>query len=121
MLRFLEVNILGRGMTQKTHWRAVTVAYVVGVVAAMQVGRVAPATDALRADIGLDLATLGWAVSLITLASAVLGLAAGYLVVATGWWALSVLIIGFSVIFLLPMTLAERAAQASTTAPVSVT
>jgi len=71
-------------VVKQTNWRAVLIAYVVGVVAAIQVGRVAPATDALRADIGLDLATLGWAVSLITLASAFLGLAAGYLVVQRG-------------------------------------
>ena len=71
-------------MVRRTNWWTILIAYGVGVVGAIQVGRAAPATEALRADIALDLATLGWAVSLITLASAVLGLAVGYLVVRRG-------------------------------------
>lgn len=85
MLRFPKKRkVWGRQVIQQTNWRAILIAYVVGVVAAIQVGRVAPATKGLRADIGLDLARLGWAVSLITLVSTIFGLAAGYLVVQRG-------------------------------------
>lgn len=71
-------------MAERTNWAAALIAYGLGVVGAVQVGRVAPAAEALGRGLGLDLATLGWAVSLITLASALLGLAAGHLVILCG-------------------------------------
>jgi MFS family permease len=71
-------------MASGSDWRAIFIAYGIGVAAAVQVGRVAPAADALRHQIALGLATLGWAVSLITCASALLGIAAGYWVARKG-------------------------------------
>jgi len=101
---------------KRTDWRAITVAYGLGVFGAAQVGRVAPAAEALRADMAFDLATLGWAVSLITLVSAVFGLFAGYgvarfgasrvLVFGTAILAASVLLATFSLS--VPMLLAVR-------------
>lgn len=69
---------------KRTRWGAILFAYAVGVVGAVQVGRVAPAGEALAEELGLSLARLGWTVSLITLASAALGLAAGHLIVRQG-------------------------------------
>jgi MFS family permease len=71
-------------MTERTNWGAILVIYAVGVAGALQVGRIAPAGEALTAELDLTLATLDWAVSLVTLASAGLGLAAGHLVVRRG-------------------------------------
>ncbi|MCB1331388.1 MAG: MFS transporter [Maritimibacter sp.] len=71
-------------MTEKSDWTAILSAFLVGVAGAIQVGRVAPVASALQADLYLDLATLGWLVSLITLASALLGLVAGHWVIRAG-------------------------------------
>ncbi|RYH05788.1 CynX/NimT family MFS transporter [Tropicimonas sp. IMCC6043] len=71
-------------MAEKSDWRAILSAFLVGVAGAVQVGRVAPVTTFLQQDLQLDLFTLGWLVSLITLASAVFGLIAGYWVVRIG-------------------------------------
>lgn len=101
---------------KRTDWQAILIAYGLGVLGALQVGRVAPATEALRADMTLDLATLGWAVSLVTLASAMFGLVAGYgvgrfgagrvLVLGTAILAAGVLLAALSVS--VPMLLAVR-------------
>ncbi|WP_127904129.1 CynX/NimT family MFS transporter [Solirhodobacter olei] len=64
-------------MATSTNWRAILLAYAIGVVGAVQVGRVAPATTQLRDTFSMNLATLGWAISTITLASAVFGVVAG--------------------------------------------
>lgn len=71
-------------MPGSTAWGAVLTTFALGVVGAMQVGRVAPAAPALDADLGLGLAPLGWAISLITLATAVAGLPAGHAVARSG-------------------------------------
>lgn len=68
----------------KTNWRAVLAAYAVGVAGAVQVGRVAPVAPALQGELGISLFTLGWLISLITLASALFGLIAGYGVLRSG-------------------------------------
>ena len=52
-------------MTTKTNWRAVLVAYLAGVVGAIQVGRVAPAVEAIGRDLDLGLAALGWAILMV--------------------------------------------------------
>ncbi len=44
-----------------------------GILAGMQIGKVAPALPILRADLGLDLVTGGWVASLFTLAGAAVG------------------------------------------------
>lgn len=101
---------------KQTHWPAILIAYGLGVLGAIQVGRVAPAAEVLRADMDLDLTTLGWAVSLITLVSAICGLFAGYgvarfgasrvLAFGTAILAASVLLATFS--FSVPVLLAVR-------------
>ncbi|MEM9348644.1 MAG: MFS transporter [Pseudomonadota bacterium] len=71
-------------MAEKSDWQAVVSAFLLGVVGAIQVGRVAPVATSIQADLQIDLATLGWLISLITLASAGLGIVAGYWVVHFG-------------------------------------
>ena len=71
-------------MTERSDWLAILSAFLVGVAGAVQVGRVAPVSTLIQDNLQLDLFTLGWLVSLITLASAVLGLIAGYWVVRAG-------------------------------------
>ena len=71
-------------MATKTNWKAILAVYLIGVAAAAQVGRIAPAASSLREDMAMGLTTYGWMVSLITFASAALGLAAGYWVVRRG-------------------------------------
>lgn len=63
---------------KKTNWKVVFTAFAIGVLSALQVGRIAPVADEIRTDLFLNLSTLGWAVSLITFASALLGVPAGY-------------------------------------------
>jgi len=60
-------------MATKTNWKAILAVYLIGVAAAAQVGRIAPAANSLREDMAMGLTTYGWMVSLITFASAVLG------------------------------------------------
>lgn len=71
-------------MAVKSNWNAIIFAYLIGVVGAVQVGRIAPAANSLRDEIAIGLTTFGWAISLITFASALLGLIAGYWVVRRG-------------------------------------
>lgn len=71
-------------MSEQSNWRAVLAAFFVGVIGAIQVGRVAPAAPFLQQDLGLELTTLGWLISLITLASALFGLIAGVWVTRQG-------------------------------------
>lgn len=71
-------------MAERSNWQAILSAFFVGVAGAVQVGRVAPVATFIQSDLHLDLLTIGWLVSLITLASAVLGLIAGYWVVRAG-------------------------------------
>ncbi len=71
-------------MATKSNWKAILAVYLIGVAAAAQVGRIVPAANSLREDMAMGLSTYGWMVSLITCASAVLGLVAGYWVVRRG-------------------------------------
>ena len=78
-------KVQGRGhMVEKSNWRAILSAFFVGVAGAIQVGRVAPVATFIQEDLRLDLLTVGWLVSLITLASAAFGLIAGHWVVRAG-------------------------------------
>lgn len=56
-----------------SRWDIVTVAMMTGILAGMQVGKVAPALPVLRQDLGMDFVTAGWAASLFTLAGASIG------------------------------------------------
>lgn len=71
-------------MAERSDWRAIFSAFLAGVAGAVQVGRVAPVAPVLQQEFQLDLFSLGWLVSLITLASALLGLLTGYWVVRYG-------------------------------------
>ncbi len=97
-------------MATSTNWRAIFLAYVIGVVGAAQVGRIAPATAQLREALSMNLPTLGWAISTITLASAVLGVAAGLWVRRRG--ARAVLLLGGG---LLALSILAAASAPSTT------
>ncbi len=67
-----------------SNWWAILAAFAVCVAGAVQVGRIAPVATAIQVDAQFDLVTIGWLVSLITLASAAFGLIAGYWVVRIG-------------------------------------
>lgn len=60
-----------------TSWRQIGLLYLIGVVAAGQLGIVPPLVTALQRDLDLSLTGAGIAVSAITLVGAVLGLPAG--------------------------------------------
>lgn len=59
--------------TAASRWDIVTVAMMVGILAGMQIGKVAQALPVLREDLSLDLVTGGWVASLFTLAGACIG------------------------------------------------
>ena len=60
-----------------TSWPRILLLYAIGVLAAAQLGIVPPLVPALQHDLGLSLATVGMAVSLVTLVAALFGLLAG--------------------------------------------
>lgn len=62
-----------------TDWRGIGVAFSAGVVAATALAKVSPAAPALRADLDLSLAAIGWVMALGTLATALLGVTSGTL------------------------------------------
>lgn len=68
-----------------TDWRGVFLVYGTGILAAGQLGLVAPLVPALQGELTLSLAFVGLILSAITLVGAVLGLAAGGLVERTGY------------------------------------
>lgn len=63
----------------ETRWFPVAMAVLAGVLAGVNVGKVAPALPVLRADLGIDLVTAGWVASAIAAAMAALGLLVGML------------------------------------------
>ncbi|MDJ0686291.1 MAG: MFS transporter [Alphaproteobacteria bacterium] len=71
-------------MAERSNWRAIVSAFLVGVAGAVQVGRVAPAAAFIQEELHLDLPTIGWLISLITLATALLGLLSGHWVLRIG-------------------------------------
>lgn len=64
-------------MGRATSWASVFAIYGAGVAAAVQLGKVPPAAVQLRTDFGLSLTAIGWAISVVTLVSVALGVAAG--------------------------------------------
>ncbi|MFI5033753.1 MAG: MFS transporter [Reyranellales bacterium] len=60
-----------------TSWPRLLLIYAIGVIAAGQLGIVPPLVPALRAELGLSLATAGAVVSIVTLVGGLLGLPAG--------------------------------------------
>lgn len=71
-------------MDNRSDWKAIVFTFALGTAGAVQVGRVAPAASVLQQDLHLNLIAIGWLISLVTLATAVLGLAAGHWVVKNG-------------------------------------
>lgn len=69
---------------ERTSWAAVATVVAAGMVAAMQVGKGLIAGPLLQADLGLDLAALGWLTSVFAIVGVVGGIPAGALVAATG-------------------------------------
>ena len=65
--------------TDRTHWPAVLAAALVGVAAAMNVGKVPLALGALRAEFGLTLVQAGWVSSMLTSLAVVAALGFGLL------------------------------------------
>jgi DHA1 family inner membrane transport protein len=53
--------------SSSTHWRGVALVVAAGVVASLQVGKVAIAVPQLRADFGLDLSMVGWLMAMSSL------------------------------------------------------
>ena len=47
-------------MATKTNWKAILAVYLIGVAAAAQVGRIAPAANSLREDMAMGLTAYGW-------------------------------------------------------------
>jgi predicted MFS family arabinose efflux permease len=68
----------------RTDWRAVAAVVAAGMVAAMQVGKGLIAGPLLQADLGIDLAALGWLTSVFAIVGVVGGMPAGALVAVIG-------------------------------------
>ena len=79
------MTTLGDGYGMATDWRGVFLVYGAGVLAAGQLGLVAPLVPVLRGDLTLSLAFVGLILSAITLVGAGLGVAAGGLVERVGY------------------------------------
>jgi hypothetical protein len=56
-----------RRLPSTTPWLGVGMVVIAGVVAALQVGKVAIAVPQLRADFGLDLSMVGWLMAMFSL------------------------------------------------------
>lgn len=67
-----------------THWGAVSLLVGSGVVAALQVGKAAIAAPMLRADLGLDLAAIGWLTGVFAILGVFGGIAAGAVITGIG-------------------------------------
>lgn len=85
-----------------TDWRGIFLIYAAGLLAAGQLGLVAPLVPALQGELALSLPFVGLILSAITLVGALLGLAAGGLVERTGyaraiWAGLALMLLAASV------------------------
>lgn len=60
-----------------TNWFAVGIVISAGIVAALQVGKVIVAVPLLRADLGLDLAAVGWVLSIFSVLGVIGGIPTG--------------------------------------------
>ncbi|MDH2237406.1 MFS transporter [Pigmentiphaga sp. GD03639] len=69
---------------EKNSWASVAVIVGGGVVLALQVGKASIAAPLLRADMGLDLAAIGWLTAVIAVLGMLGGMPAGSLVAARG-------------------------------------
>lgn len=62
---------------QKTNWLIVVLAVMSGIVAATFLGKAPPALPTLRAELGLDLVSAGWVVSVISGTAMLIGMLTG--------------------------------------------
>jgi MFS family permease len=60
-----------------TRWRAVALLVGAGIVTAFQIGKVPSALPVLRTELGIDLVTAGWVLSIFNLVGAAIGVVAG--------------------------------------------
>lgn len=73
-----------------THWRAAAAALLLGVMAAIFIGKLPPALPALRAEFGLTLAQSGWLVSMFNTLGVVASIFMGLITARAGAWRLCV-------------------------------
>ncbi|HEY4135864.1 MAG TPA: MFS transporter [Alphaproteobacteria bacterium] len=66
-----------RGGLAVTRWGVVFVVFVAGLVAAGHIGMLPAALPAIRAELGIDLVTAGWVLSIFSVAGVGLGMLAG--------------------------------------------
>ncbi len=81
-------------MIERTRWKAAGVAVLLGVVAALSIGKLPPALPALRAEFGLSLAESGRLVSVFNTLGMVASIFMGLLTPRIGAWRLCMLGLG---------------------------
>ena len=67
-----------------TNWKAAATALLLGVIAAIFIGKLPPAIPALRAEFGLSLAQSGWMVSMFNALGVVASIFVGLFVARAG-------------------------------------
>jgi MFS family permease len=70
--------------TSRTDWPRVVLLIGVGVGCAIQIGKVPPAIDALRATLGMSIVQVAWVLSLLSVLAAICGCLAGTLAASLG-------------------------------------
>lgn len=93
---------------RSTRWGAASLVVGAGVVAALQIGKMAIAAPMLQSDMGLDLAAIGWLTGVFAMLGLISGIPAGALVVSIG--GRRVLIVG---LFAITIGSAQGAASVS--------
>ncbi len=74
----------------RTHWKAAVAALLLGVMAAIFIGKLPPAIPALRAEFNLSLAQSGWMVSMFNTLGVVASIFMGLFTARAGAWHLCV-------------------------------
>lgn len=87
-----------RAVPQQTDWRAILVVVAAGMAAALQIGKVPAAIPVLRAEFGFDLGLAALLISMLTLTSALVGMAVGLLADRFGRKRLMLLGLGLNVV-----------------------
>ncbi len=78
------MSAIAAASPDRTDWCAVSTIVAAGIVAAMQVGKGLIAGPLLQADLGIDLASLGWLTSIFAIVGAIGGMPAGAPVAVIG-------------------------------------
>jgi len=74
-----------------THWKGAITALLLGVMAAIYIGKLPPAIPALRTEFGLTLAQSGWMVSMFNTLGVVASIFMGLIIARAGAWRLCLL------------------------------